>query len=218
MTHRNATIRPAMTAIAAVLAFSTPSFAQTAEPPVTETPAPAPEATAPIVPDAPAPEPAATEATADPLAPAATRRQARRPQGDGHPDNPGPLAPGAGSRRQCRARSAAPAAAPSPAEPAPATAVPVAEAPIAEPLPVEPEAAPVAPAETADASSIDAMLPVAAGGLAVLALAGAGLAMRRRRRRAEEAEEAALRDAQLAVIDDPEPAIGSRAGDRSDRA
>ncbi len=200
MTNRKPIIRPVMTAIAAVLACSTPSFAQSADPPAAETPAPvvadpvvpAPVAAEPIVPDTPVA--ADTLAPAEAVATPAPRRATT-------------ARPPAARSRPAPARTAP--TAPTAAAPAPAAAAPVAEAPALEPLPVQPEAAPVvAPAEAADTSSMDGMmLPLAAGGLAILALAGAALFLRRRKRHAAEAEEFAMREAELVAIDDAESAM-----------
>ncbi len=208
MTHRKAKICPAMTAIAAVLALSSPSFAQSADPTVAETPAPVADVTStPAVPDALAPEPVAVDTAADPLAPKTVAKPASRKT---TATKASAAAKGVAARSRpapARTARAAPAAAPvaAIAPPVAAVAAPVAQPPAVEPLPVQAEAAPVA-APPADASEMDAMIPVAAGGgLAVLALVGAGLAMRRRRRRAE-AEEAELRAAALAAAE-PEPAI-----------
>ncbi len=195
MTNRHPLTRPAMTAIAAAIACSTPSFAQSAAAPAAETPAPVvadPVVADPVVPDTPvAAEPSApAEAVAAPAARKATTT--------GIP----PV-----RSRPAPARTA-PAAAPAPAASAPAavSADPVAEAPVVEPLPIEPEAAPVAsPVDATGTSSDGVMIPLAAGGLALLALAGAALFLRRRKRHAVRAEETALRNDQLAAIDDVEP-------------
>lgn len=219
MTNRNPITRPAMTAIAAAIACSTPSFAQSADPPVAETPAPVvaapvvaePVAETPIVPDTPV--------VAEPLAPAeAVAKPAARKA-------TATRAPAARSRpAPARVATVATAvAAPAPA-PAAAAVAPVADAPAVEPLPVQPEAAPVvAPAEP-DASSMDAMMPaLAAGGLAIVVLAGVGLALRRRKRRAAETEEAEQRtaalddaDAERAMSVEPEPAIMVEPGPQAD--
>ncbi|HMI41269.1 MAG TPA: hypothetical protein VK485_08600, partial [Sphingomicrobium sp.] len=68
MTHRNIKIRPAMTAIAAVIALSsTPLFAQSTGP-VAETPAPVVDTPPPPAADPIAPLPTTdTATTADPL-------------------------------------------------------------------------------------------------------------------------------------------------------
>ena len=186
-----------MTAIAVVIALSTPSFAQSAGEPIAVTSAPAIEvAPAPVtvVPIAPAPV-AATPA--DPL----TAEAAAKPAA-----SPPPVT--------ARAASAAPSAAASSSmisDPDAAESV--------EPLPGQPEAAPVqAPiaeaAATEDTSMSGSMTPIAGlGALGILALVGTGLVVRRRRRRAEDAEDSARRalagtdaDADLTEIDQPEPA------------
>ena len=188
MTHKTPTIRPAMTAIAAVMALSAPSFAQSVDPAVA-TPAPPvevvpvpvaaePLAAEPIVIDTAA-EPVAAEPAAKPTARKATTAKAAIP-------------------RPVAARTADTA-------PVVASTAPVAEVPIAPPLPIEPlAAAPIAepaaaPAAAADASTIDLLRTAALGGLGLLALTGAGLVVRRRRRRAAEAEEAEWQAKQAAV-------------------
>ncbi len=189
MTYPPMKIRPAMTAIAAVIALSsTPLMAQvpeepvtTTQPPVVEAP-PAPVAEDPLAPTAETPteaEPTTTQAAP----PRATRRAATRT-----------------TRAQPAARTAptAPAASPTP-EPAAAQPTPV-EPVMAEPVP-PPVAAPAEQASPAPAGAIDDLLasdealPIAgAAGLGILALAGTGLVMSRRRRRREEAEAIARQD------------------------
>ena len=208
MTHRNIKIRPAMTAIAAVIALSsTPLFAQVADEPITSEPivdtAPAPAAADPL-----AAEPVAeTAPAADPLAAAPAAKPAARKATTARPtvarSRPAPA----------RVASSAPAVA---AAPVAVTIAPVAAAPV-EPLPTQLEVPPVeAPIEqppATDAIAMDeTMLAAGAGGLAILALAGAGLAVRRRRRRrAEEAEIAQWQheiensDAALAPAESAEP-------------
>jgi len=203
MTNRNPLIRPAMTAIAAVLACSTPSFAQSADPLATETPSPvvatpadpAPVTETPIVPDTPVAADTLAPAEAE-AAPATRRATTARP------------APVRSRPAPARAASAAPAPAAAAPAPAAASVPPAAEAPIVEPLPVEPEAAPVvAPVETAEASSDGMMMALAAGAIAILALAGAAVFLRRRKRHAAEAEDLAMRDAELDAIHAAEPAM-----------
>jgi hypothetical protein len=77
------------------------------------------------------------------------------------------------------------------------------------PLPVPSEAAPVpAPAAAQnDNATNDLLLPLAAGALAIAALAGFALVLRRRKRHAAEADELSVREAQLSAIDDAEPAM-----------
>lgn len=218
MTHRNVKIRPAMTAIAAVIALSsTAAFAQSVDTPapiVESTPEPAPAAPDPL---APAPTVTDTTSTAEPVAsetvtpPAATARRAAtasRPAARARPTT---------TRRTSITRTVA--AAPAIA----ATAAPVIAAPV-EPVPALPELAPPVPIEpvvqptpvAADSVMMDEALPIAgAAGLGLLALLGAGMAMRRRRRREEDALEAAkwqhIESAPEAVIEPasaptPEPA------------
>lgn len=210
MTYKPAPFAKAMTAIAAVLAFSsTPVLAQ-------ETGAP-PEPVADTVVETPA--------TADPLAPEAADTTATAPT-EATPAAPKPKVESktATSRTKAvsskattsstvrRASAAAPAAAP-----AARAAAPVAEPapPPAEPLPpiaAEPAApAPVAePALTADTNATvldDNMLPIAgAAALGLLALGGTGLAVRRRRRRREDEEFEARQQALAALEAEPSPA------------
>lgn len=177
--------RSGLAAIAAATALlSTPALAQDATP-VTSDPAP-------IVADEPIPaEPTTTqEAVADPLAPAATTsptttssttttttRTARPTRATSAPATRAPAA---------SARTPSPVAAPVAAIPATPDAAPLAADPaMVAPLP---EPASVAPAASSDASLLDNdMLPIAgAAGLGLLALAGAGFAMRRRRRDDDE--------------------------------
>ena len=222
MTNRNPLIRPAMTAIAAAIACSTPSFAQSVDPAAAKTPAPAvanPVVAVPVVPDTPVAAETPAPVVADPVVADPV-----------FPDTPVAAEPSApaeavaapAARRATTTRTppvrsrpapgrTAPAAAPTPAASAPAavSADPVAEAPVVEPLPIEPEAAPVAaPVDATDTSSDGMIIPLAAGGLALLALTGAALFLRRRKRHAVRAEDTALRNDQLAAIDDVEPGRG----------
>ena len=77
MTHRHTIIRPAMTAIAAVLAFSSaPLFAQSVDP-VVATPAPALDViSVPIAAEPPAAEPIVEGTAVDPLAAEAVAKPA----------------------------------------------------------------------------------------------------------------------------------------------
>lgn len=174
MTHRNLKIRPAMTAIAAVLALSTPSFAQSAGEPIAVTSAPAIEVTS----APPAADPIAPEAAAQPAARKATpvRSTVARPD-------------------PVEAR-----AAPALATASVRISDPDADARV-EPLPVQPEVAPVQapvadPPIAPDTTMSDSMTPMIAGAaaLGILALVGTGLVVRRRRRRAEDAHDAERRD------------------------
>ncbi len=174
--------RSGLAAIAAATALiTTPALGQETVP---ATPDPAPiVADEPLtVEPLPTPAPAA-ETASDPLAPAATTTTR--------------------SARPTRATAAPAARAPAPAarSTAPAAAAPVASAPVAataDPLPpvdpamVAPLPEPVAAtpaAPTSDSMIDEDMLPIAgAAGLGILALAGAGFAMRRRRRNNENNE------------------------------
>ena len=176
MMNRNLLNRSGLAAIAAATAFlATPVLAQDAAPVAVDP--------APIVADTPLPSEAtpAPEAVTDTLAPAATTTTTTTTRTTR--SNSPTRASAAPAARSVRAP--APVASPVAAAPA-ATAAPVAEIvspfdpAMVAPLPEPVVAAPVA---TADSTSIEEMLPIAgAAGLGILALAGAGFAMRRRRR------------------------------------
>lgn len=201
MTHRNPKILPAMTAIAAVIALSTPSFAQSAGEPIAVTsapaielaPAPTPVTVAPL-----APAPVMGTPAADPLAAAAADKPAARPP---------PVVARAANASPSRSATGATISDPD-------------DTASIEPPAFQQEAAPVQAAgaelpATADTNMNDSMIPIAGiGALGILALVGTGLVMRRRRRRAEDADEVARRelagtdsDADLTEIDEPEPAM-----------
>lgn len=186
MTYKHAKIRPAMTAIAAVIALTTtPAFAQEADPltdadPAVETTT----ATAPSTSDPLSPETPTGEATAAPTETTAAR------------DEPAEDAPAAATTTRTMATtrapvrasttraSAAPATGPSlPADPVAEVAAPLPAGPAPEVAMMEPPPAPVA--EPAQAIDADDVLPYAGAGLGILALAGAGVALRRRKRRHE---------------------------------
>lgn len=197
MTHRNLKIRPAMTAIAAVIALSTPSFAQSAGEPIAVTSAPAIVTSASVAADPLAPAPVAdTPAAADPLAPEAAAKpaasKATTPKSTAA--RPPPVA--------ARAASGAPMISAARAT----ISDPDAAAPV-EPLAIQPEAAPVQaqaaePPATADTNLNGSMIPIAGiGALGVLALFGTGLVVRRRRRRAQDTEDAARRQAVGTIAD-----------------
>jgi len=189
MTHKTPNYRPAMTAIAAVMALSSPSFAQSAVEPVVQIPAPPVEvAPAPVEVEPIAAEPVVTDTAADPVAAEPAAKPARKA-----------TTAKAATARPVTARTAS-------AAPAAANVAPAAEAPIAPPLAVEPVAAepiaaPVAPADTND---IDVLSTAALGGLVLVAFAAAGLAVRsRRRRRAAEDEGAAYSETEADAVADP---------------
>ena len=206
-------VRPAMAAIAAVIALSTPSFAQSSGEPVAVTSVPAIEVTpAQVAADPLAPAPVAdTPAVADPIAPKAAAKPAVRKAATSKST--------AASARPVAARAAS-------AEPmiagAPVTISDPDAAPRMEPpLLIQPDAAPVPtpiaePLATADTSMIGSIVPIAGiGSLGILALVGTGLVVRRRRRRADDAEDAARRelagtaadaDGMTVVEPEPEPA------------
>jgi LPXTG-motif cell wall-anchored protein len=200
MTHKYAKIRPAVTALAAAIALSSPAFAQSVEEPIVTTTPPVDETPAPVAADP------VVDTTADPLAaetaPATPVRKATPARTTAARSRP------AATRATSPARASSPAAA---AAPAAAIAAPVAEAPAAQPLPPPTEIAAdpiVEPAATN--SSMNMLTAAGIGGAALVLLAGAGLAVRRRRRRAEEAEnaewQAAEADAEPATLAEPEPA------------
>ena len=205
MTHRNA-LRPAMTALAAVIAlYSTPSFAQSVDDPVVTT-TPAVDVTpAPVVADPIAP--ADTAVVADPVATRTTSTTVRK--------KATVTKTTAVRARPAPARSTSPAVAP-----AAAIAAPVAAPPAIQPLPIEPVAAPPpapAPIAEAPATTIDILPTAALAGLGLLVLVGGALVLRsRRRRRLDEIEDAewqqnaeaqAALDAEPAPMVEPEPVL-----------
>ena len=168
--------RSGLAAIAAATAFlATPAMAQDAAPVVVDP--------VPIVADTPLPSEAtpAPEAVTDTLAPTATTTTTTttRTTRSTSPTRAS-AAPAARS-----VRAPVPVARPVAAAPV-ATVAPVAEVvPPFDPAMVAPLPEPVVatPVAAADSTSIEEMLPIAgAAGLGLLALAGAGFAMRRRRR------------------------------------
>ena len=175
--------RSGLAAIAAATALiATPALGQDAAPTASDP--------APIVADEPLTvEPLATPspapAAADPLAPAATKstRATRTARPTRATASPAPRAP-APVARSAAPVAAAPVASDVPAAPV-AETLPTADPAMVAPLPEPVAAAPIAPASN---SMIDEdMLPIAgAAGLGILAIAGAGFAMRRRRRNNEE--------------------------------
>ena len=189
MTHKIANLRMAMTAIAAVLAVTSPSFAQDSTPPDPGTDTAV--ETTPTV-DPLAPDPSADTAVAPPAAPkpkVETVKTTSRP------------AKAAASTTRSTARktsaaavAAAPAAAPAP----PVEAIPPASPAADIPPPAAAEPAPSTVAAPASASMSDqldtfmtddmALVGLGAGALGLIALGGAGIAMRRRKRRREEEE------------------------------
>ena len=171
--NRNLLNRSGLAAIAAATAFlATPAMAQDAAPVVVDP--------VPIVADTPLPSEATPtpDAVTDTLAPAATTTTTTttRTTRSTSPTRAS-AAPAARS-----VRAPAPVARPVAAAPAAPVAevVPPFDPAMVAPLPEPVVATPVAPA---DSTSIEEMLPIAgAAGLGLLALAGAGFAMRRRRR------------------------------------
>lgn len=203
MTKNLAQFGKAMTAIAAVLAFtSTQSVAQdvTAPPdPVADTSVQAQESSDPLAPEPAAEQaPVTTQAASPPpskpkVEARTTATQRARPT----------TASSAARPTASRATATAPEATVAP--PAVETAAP------AEPLPpmaAEP-AAPLAAAppanDSADTLLSDPLIPVGAGALGLLVLGGAGIAMHRRKRRREDAEFEARQQALAAIDDEPAP-------------
>ena len=220
MTKNIALSRPAMSAIAAFLALSTPgAFAQEA-PTITMTPpvaAPAPQ-TPPTVPEPSTPAPVAAPEAAQPPAtqPPAPRPVIRVPL-EIEPAEPAPApkaaeraapAPAKSERASPRARTAAaPAAAPERVAETPATdAAPTQDvAPVAAQMtaPAEPVAEAASPpiAENSSVGGNDFPWELAGGAAALLIVGGAGLAFARRRRRSASA------NAENARAYDSEPAV-----------
>ncbi len=214
MSHRNPKIGPAMTAIAAVIAFSsTPLLAQVA--PEVSQPAPAAAQPVTIAPATAVPEiaptaPAASEPSAtvsDPLSPsteptttAAKITKTSKSTTIRHTASvarPIKAAPPV-ARAAVAARVVAPVVAPvaAPAKTVDASPVPVVAIPSAPP----PKVAATPPARDASAASNN-LLPIAgAAGLVLLGLIGLWLVLRRRKlRRAAEAQEVEWQAEQAAV-------------------
>ena len=166
--------RSGLAAIAAATALiATPALGQDAAPTASDP--------APIVADEPLTvEPLATPspapAAADPLAPAGTK--STRATAAPAPRAPAPVA------RSAAPTAVAPVASDVPTAPV-AETLPPADPAMVAPLPEPVAAAPIAP--SSDSMIDEDMLPIAgAAGLGILAIAGAGFAMRRRRRNNEE--------------------------------
>ena len=202
-----------MTAIAAVIALSSPSFAQSAGEPIAVTSGPAIEvAPAPvtIVPPTSTPAPVVDMQTrADPLAPEAAAKPAARKATTARSAS-APPSPVAAHALSAEPMTAAPRSTISDPD-ASAPVAPLALEPLAEPV-----QAPVAePSAIADTDTNGSIIPIAGiAGLGLLALVGTGLVVRRRRRRAEVADDAARRglagtdpDADPAMVVEPEPAM-----------
>ena len=195
----------AMSAIAAVLAFATPAMAQevtpapaaTAPDPVSVTPPvvdPAPTAITPATPATPAPvDPlSATVANETAPAPAAAPLTTRTRATTAAP------APARAARTPRIAPRLPVAATPTPTSPAPVEAIAPLGAPIVAATPLAASAVPVeAPEAQAESATKDVLPIAAAGGLGLLALLGAGVALRRRKRREEE-------ETEFAGLDEPQ--------------
>ena len=195
MTHRTSKIRPATTAIAAVLALSsTQLLAQTAPDavqPVTVAPVTTVMDSAPVV-TTPSEPLTTSTSTSDPLAPSAKSTATKSTKSATTHRTASVVRPAKAAPPVAQAPVAAPVAAP--VETVEAAPIMVTAAPAA------PAVAAVAtpPAQNASVSS-SGMLPIAgAAGLGFLGLLGVGLAMRRRKRRNEEEFAAAEQD-ELAV-------------------
>ena len=183
-----------MSAIAAVLAFATPAMAQevtpapaaTAPDPVSVTPPvvdPAPTTITPATPATPVPvDPlSATVANETAPAPAAAPRTTRT-----RATTSAPAPARAASTPQIAPRLPV-AATPTPTSPAPVEAIAPLGAPIVAATPLAASPVPVEAPEAQAESATNDVLPIAAaGGLGLLALLGAGVALRRRKRREEE--------------------------------
>jgi len=216
MTHRTSKIRPATTAIAAVLALSsTQLLAQTAPDavqPVTVAPVTTVMDSAPVV-TTPSEPLTTSTSTSDPLAPSAKSTATKSTKSATTHRTASVVRPAKAAPPVAQAPVAAPVAAP--VETVEAAPIMVTAAPAA------PAVAAVAtpPAQNASVSS-SGMLPIAgAAGLGFLGILGVGLAMRRRKRRNEEEFAAAEQD-ELAVEapaqTDPlfdEPAFAPRTAD-----
>ena len=193
MTHRTPEIRPAMTAIAAVLAFSsTQLLAQNAPEvttPVTESPATAVPESAPT---STAIEPSPI-ITSDPIPTSAARTTAKSSKSTTTPRTATVARPAKAVAQVARSSVAAPVAAPTPT-------VASAPTPIVSILADKPAIAATPPAQNESIASSD-LLPIAgAAGLGLLGLIGVGVAMRRRKRRNEE---------EFAAANQYEPAVGA---------
>ena len=213
MTYTRMQLRLGTTAITAVLALSaTPLAAQ--EVPSTDTPV---EATTTTVEPAPVADPLAPVPEADAVAPEAGSISAEEAESSTAEATeeaaPAPVAKKAATKTARTApRAATKASAPATAS----TSTPVAEGPAAAApaAPTEanepaPQTAPVeeAVAQPSNQPDIDEAIPLAGGaGAVILALAGAGMAVRRKRRRDEETIDGEWTDEdELALTDEVEP-------------
>lgn len=192
MTHRTPRIRPATTAIAAVLALSATQLLAQAAPDATQPVMVAPTtAVMDSAPVATTPSEPLTTSTSD-LAPSAKSTATKSTKSTATHRTASVVRPAKAAPPVAQAPVAAPAALP--AETVEAAPIAVSAGPAAAPAAV---IAPP-PAKNSSVASSD-MLPIAgAAGLGFLGLLGVGLAMRRRRRRKEEEFAAAEQD-ELAV-------------------
>lgn len=207
MTHKIAHFRRAMTAIAAVLAVTSPSFAQESTPPdpVADTAAETTPAVDPLAPD-PSAETAVAPAAPKPKVETA-RTTAKTAKATASTTRP------TARKTSSTAAAAAPAVVPA----APAEAAPPASPPSNIPVPAAAEPAPPTIAAPVSASSkagqLDTLMSddmvlagLGAGALGLIALGGAGIALRRRKRRRDEAEFEA-RQQFLDSAEDDQPAL-----------
>ncbi|MEO7410286.1 MAG: hypothetical protein ABIU10_03060 [Sphingomicrobium sp.] len=172
--------RSGLAAIAVATALiSTPALGQETTP-VTSDPAPI-VADEPLTVE-PLPTPASPPEAADTLAPVVTAPATRTARPTRATAVPVTRVPVPAARTTAPAASSAPAVSAAPTSDAVPPVDPVMVAPLPEPV----AAAPVAP--TSDSVIDEDLLPIAgAAGLGILALAGAGFALRRRRRNNEQA-------------------------------
>ena len=200
----------AMTAIAAVLALSTPAAAQDVQSaPATMAPDPlgaTTPAAEPVASTAPTPTPTpsvtpsadplsattAVDALAVPVAKARTTPRRATTTATAIPVRPA-------TRPRPSARATTPAL-PTPASPAAVEVPAPLTTPIAAARPAPVEATPV-PVESVS----NAALPIAAGGLGLLALLGGGAVLRRRKRRDEEVEYEAFDEPHFDIAPVPAP-------------
>lgn len=202
----------AMTAIAAVLAFSsTPLLAQETAPPEVDTSVTTPAPADPLAPESSAADqaaPAAPQPKVETKTTSTTTKTERATR-------TATRSPARSTLRRTAAAAPA-AAAPAPAEtPAPAPLPGETQPPaMAAPPPPAPVAEPAPPAAAADTSTFDLTSPdalpiVGAGALGLLAIGGAALVARRRRRRREDEEFEARQQALDALEEEQALELGS---------
>ncbi len=197
MTHRTPKIRPAMTAIAAILALSSTQLLAQMAPEATQPVTVAPVLAVPdITPGATTPSEPSANSASDPLAAEPTITTTKSSSSTTTRRTASVTRPAKAAPPVARASGAAPVA--EPAETAAASPGPLVAMPAAPP----PAIAATPPAQEAPAVSND-MLPIAgAAGLGLLGLIGLGVAMRRRKLR---------RDEEFAAADQYQPAAEASA-------